>query len=401
MQEILDNAKRLSLLKRHQRLPGYRRFLYDQVAQSRARIIGIYGARGVGKTTLMLQLLENRGYTPEESLYISCDHPMFSETPLFDFVETFSKRGGKLLVIDEIHEAADFQAHLKSVYDFLDVEILFSGSSAVAMTNPDFARRYSMYRLPALSFREYLEMTQNVTFPSYELENLLSDHGAIVHEIFDRLASKKILKHFNDFTTAGAYPFYFEDPDKYTDRLGEMINTVLHTDLALLFNIPADKLDTLKKLLLAICVSKPLELSVEKLSATAGITKTTLYKYIDYLSRAELIRHLSHEAKRFKALRRPDKLYLANTNLFGALCISNDVGTKRETFFASALGYGHTLHYADGGDFLVDEKYTMEVGGRKKGFEQIKDIEKAYVAADDIELGSGNRIPLWLFGFLY
>ncbi|HQS67748.1 MAG TPA: AAA family ATPase [Sulfuricurvum sp.] len=401
MINTLQNAKRLSLLKLHQALPDYKRFLYEDLLESSSKITGVYGSRGVGKTTLLLQVLKALPLEDEKKLYISCDHPIFKNTSLFDFIDEFSKRGGELIVIDEIHEAHDFQAQLKSVYDFLDIKVFFSGSSAIKITNADFARRYSMYHLPILSFREYLEISQNISLPKYELSVLLTDHETIVHSIMNILIEKKILKFYDLFIDNGVYPFYFEDKNKYIDRIQETINTILHTDLGQLFSIQPDKIDTLKKLLLTICVSQPLEMTVDKLASTVGITKATLYKYIDYLGRAELIHHITHEAKRFNALRKPDKLYLGNTNLFNALCMDNEKGTVRETFFVSQLSAIHTLHYLDRGDFLVDEKYVFEVGGKNKGFDQIKNIPDSYIAADDIEIGIGNKIPLWLFGFLY
>jgi predicted AAA+ superfamily ATPase len=258
-----------------------------------------------------------------------------------------------------------------------------------------------MYHLPILSFREYLEISQNITLPKYDLPELLSNHEPIVYKIMEILHEKKILKFYDQFIDNGVYPFYFEDKTKYIDRIQETINTILHTDLGQLFGIQPDKIDTLKKLLLTICVSQPLEMTIDKLASTVGISKATLYKYIDYLGRAELIHHITHEAKRFNALRKPDKLYLGNSNLFNALCMDNQKGTVRETFFASMLSSKHTLHYLDRGDFLVDEKYVFEVGGKNKGFDQIKNIPDSYIAADDIEIGIGNKVPLWLFGFLY
>lgn len=401
MINTLQNAKRLSLLKLNQVLPEYTRFLYADLLKSSSKITGVYGSRGVGKTTLLLQVLKAFPLEDEKKLYISCDHPLFSNISLFDFIDEFSKRGGEMMVIDEIHEAHDFQAQLKSVYDFLDVKLFFSGSSAIKITNADFARRYSMYHLPILSFREYLELSQTITLPKYALSELLSHHEAIVYTIMEILHDKKILKFYDQFVDNGVYPFYFEDKTKYIDRIQETINTILHTDLGQLFGIQPDKIDTLKKLLLTICVSQPLEMTVDKLASTVGITKATLYKYIDYLGRAELIHHITHEAKRFNALRKPDKLYLGNTNLFNALCMDTEKGTVRETFFASMLSSTHSLHYLDRGDFLVDEQYVFEVGGKNKGFDQIKNIPNSYVAADDIEMGIGNKIPLWLFGFLY
>ena len=401
MLKILESAKRLYALKQNLQMPSYRRFLFDDLLLSTSKIVGIYGSRGVGKTTILLQLLDASKVKQSQKLYISCDHPIFKTVSLFDFVDEFSKRGGELLVIDEIHEAQDFQEQLKSIYDFLDIKIYFSGSSAIEITNADFARRYSMYNLPVLSFKEYLELTQNILLDAYPLEEIFLNHEDITHNIMSKLNDKKILKYYNEFLHVGVYPFYFEDTLKYTDRINETINTILHTDLGKIFNIQPDKIDTLKKLLLTICVSKPLEISIEKLASTVGITKVTLYKYIEYLSRAELISHISHEAKRFKSIRKSDKLYLANTNLFQALCLSSDIGTMRETYFASMMRNNHTLNYADKGDFLVDEKFTVEIGGKNKGFEQIKDIPNSFVVADDIEIGFANKIPLWLFGFLY
>ncbi|CAA6812679.1 MAG: conserved hypothetical protein [uncultured Sulfurovum sp.] len=401
MQNILKNAKRLSLLKQNQTMPKYKRYLFQEVFDSQSKIIGVYGSRGVGKTTMLLQILGAFKLEASKKLYISCDHPIFKGVSLFDFVDEFVKRGGEFIVIDEIHEAEDFQAQLKSIYDFLEVKILFSGSSAIEITNPDFARRYSMYRMPIFSFREYLEITQGVALKAYNLESLLENHENIVYDVMAQLVDKKILKLYDEFIDVGVYPFYFEDKLKYVDRINETINTVLHKDLGRLFNIQADKIDTLKKLLLTVCVSEPLELSIDKLATTVGISKMTLYKYIDYLGKAELINHISHEAKRFKSIRKSDKLYLANTNLFSALCMNSAIGTVRETYFVSMLQSSHSLHYVDRGDFLVNEKFTFEVGGKNKTFKQIKDIPHSYLALDDIEIGMEGKVPLWLFGFLY
>ena len=401
MQTKLKNAIRLSLLKQNQNIPRYRRYLYKEIFNSKSKTIGVYGSRGVGKTTMLLQILKENKLSSTKKLYISCDHPMFKGVSLFDFVDEFVKRGGEFIVIDEIHEADNFQAELKSVYDFLDVKVLFSGSSAIEISNPDFARRYSMYKMPIFSFREYLEVTQNIRLEAHTLEDLLKNHESIVYDIMERLVDKKILKLYDEFVNVGVYPFYFEDELKYIDRIHETINTVLHKDLGRLFNIQADKIDTLKKLLLTICVSKPLELSIEKLATTVGITKMTLYKYIEYLGKAQLINHISHEAKRFKAIRKSDKLYLANTNLFSALCRNEEIGTIRETFFTSMLVGGHIVHYVEKGDFLIDEKFTFEIGGKNKSFKQIKDVPHSFLALDDIEIGTESKIPLWLFGFLY
>ncbi len=401
MKSILENANRFYRLKLNQQLPTYRRFLFNNIKNSKAKITGLYGSRGVGKTTLLLQVLKELSYEAEEKLYVSCDHPMFQEVSLFDFVDEYSKFGGEVIVIDEIHKIRDFQTQIKMIYDFLSIKVYFSGSSAVELTNADFSRRYSMYHLPILSFREFLEMGENISLKSYSLEEILERHESISNEIIDSLPNKKILKYFSQFIEVGVYPFYFEDEERYIDRVHENINTILYTDLVNVVKIDAQKIESLKRLLLSICVSNPLEITMEKLAKRVGITKPTLYKYITYLSRAELLHHIVFDAKRFQNLQKPDKLYLNNANLFNALCINSNIGTIRETFFVSMLYKQHLVNYATKGDFLVDEKYTFEVGGKNKSFKQIKDLPNSFVVADDIEIGFGAKVPLWLFGFLY
>lgn len=400
MDRLIEKSHQMTALKLSKRTPVYKRFIFDDVKKSPAKIVGLYGARGVGKTTLMTQLLKELDLLPSECLFISCDHPLFTNISLYDFAESFYKRGGKILFIDEVHKIEGFQEELKAIYDFLELKVIFSGSSALAITNPDFIRRFSMFYLPILSLREYVRIAYDLDIDSFELKELLDEHERLAIEIIKKLPDK-ILKIFNFYLEKAAYPFYFEDPEKYIDKLTDTINASLYYDIAEIYNIPTDKMHSLKKLLTTICTSKPLELSIENLSNTIGITKTTLYKYLEYLSRADLLIHIHHEAKRFKSIRKPDKLYLANTNLLTALCMEKEIGTIRETFFASMLKYKYKLNYLDHGDFLVDEKYVFEIGGQSKDFSQIKSIKESYIAADNIEIGFGNKIPLWLFGFLY
>ncbi len=401
MVNLLESIRKISYHRLSIALPKYRRFLYEDITSSTSKIVGIYGSRGVGKTTLMLQVLKSLDYTAEEVLYLSCDHPIFADVSLYAFVEYFYERGGKCVLIDEIHEAKNFEQELKSIYDFLDIKIIFSGSSAVKITNASFARRYSMFRLPALSLREFIELQLKIELNAYTLEELTLNHTAYADEINKTLSKDKILKLYHDYITFGGYPYYLNDMESYNQKMVDTINTILYTDVALLYKVPASKVELLKKLLLTICVSKPLELSIEKLSAKVGVSKVTLYNYIDYLHRAELLRHVTYEAKRFKSMQKPDKLYLAHPNLFGALCKKSEVGTMRETFFASMASSAYSIYYVDRGDFLVDETYTFEIGGKNKSFDQIKELENAFVVSDDIEIGFDNRIPLWLFGFLY
>jgi len=401
MGNLIDIAKKLTALKVSQRVPEYKRFLYNRVKENSSKLIGIYGGRGVGKTTLMVQLLKELNLSPSKAIFISCDHPAFSEFSLFDFLEEYASLGGKYVFIDEIHKVKDFESHLKSAYDFLDLKIYFSGSSAVYLNNPDFMRRFSMFKLPILSFREFIELSTGQSFSSFPLEEIINNHEDISFEVIRNLNDKKVLELFEGYKVHGAYPFFFEDPEKFLDRLSASVDMAISSDIAFLYSVNPEKIQMIKKLLVTICVSKPLELSVENLASLVGVSKATLYKYIEYLSRADLIIHVQHEAKRFRAVRKPDKLYLANTNLLNALCLEKEKGTERETFFASMINYQHRLNYVDRGDFLVDEKLIFEIGGKNKTFRQIKNMENSYLAIDGIEVGSGRKIPLWLFGFVY
>lgn len=401
MKNLLNNLFELSNKKLQNSNKRYHRFLYDVLLKSNSKFSGIYGSRGVGKTTLLLQIASSLELQSDEILYISCDHPHLADVSLFEFVSEFVKYGGKCILIDEVHEAKNFEQELKSIYDFLDIKVLFSGSSAIKLTNPSFTRRYGMYHLPVLSFKEYLELSLDKSFSSFSLENILENHVDISNTITKELEDEKVLKHFEHYLKTGAYPFYFENQDKYTQMVLDTINTILYTDLGSIYNITGDKINSLRKLLTSICVSNPLELSIEALSKKVGVSKVTLYKYIELLHKAELLRHITYEGKRFKSMQKPDKLYLANTTLFSSLCLESKIGTIRESFFTSQVNASSSIYYVDKGDFLVNEKYTFEIGGKNKGFEQVKDIKNSFVVADGIEVGFKNKLPLWLFGFLY
>jgi uncharacterized protein len=401
MKTLINSLFELSNAKLQNIHTKYHRFLYKALLKSDSKFSGIYGSRGVGKTTLLLQIAISLEFKSDEILYISCDHPHLADVSLFELVSEFVKYGGKCILIDEVHEAKDFEQELKSVYDFLDIKVLFSGSSAIKLTNPSFTRRYAMYHLPILSFKEYLELSLNKSFKSYSLENILENHVNIANNITQELSDEKVLKHFQQYLKIGAYPFYFENKDAYTQMVLDTINTILYIDLGSVYNITGDKINTLRKLLTSICVSNPLELSIDALAKKVGTSKVTLYKYIELLHKAELLRHVTFEGKRFKSMQKPDKLYLANTTLFSSLCLEPQIGTLRESFFASSVSVNSSIYYVDKGDFLVDEKYTFEIGGKNKGFEQIKDIDNSFVVADGIEVGFKNKLPLWLFGFLY
>jgi predicted AAA+ superfamily ATPase len=377
----------------------YRRYFFHEIDFSE-RLIGLIGARGIGKTTFLLQYLNTLDLEDEKKLYFSVDSIITSNMKLFEIAEMFSNIGGKVLVIDEIHKYKDFEIELKEIYDFLDLKVIFSGSSAMVIEHKkaDLSRRAMIYRLKGLSFREYLELKFAKSFPSYSIEEIVKDHRSIATEI---TKSIKPLEYFKEYLKYGYYPFIFESQNTYCIKLEETINTVIESDLPIVFNIEPGNIHKLKQLTAYICSSKPYELNLTALAQKIGINRKTLYQYIHYLSLGNIFSRLEAKGKGDNIFSKPAKLYLNNPNLNYCYCQHSEIGTIREEFFLNMLTHKHKLLYPKQGDFMVDEYFTFEIGGKDKSFDQIKDIENSYVVADDIESGFGNKIPLYIFGFLY
>ncbi len=383
-----------------QPIPSYRRFLYDEIDFDE-KLIGVMGARGAGKTTLLLQYLKKETHA-KETLYLIGDHPLVASEGLFAIADAFQKIGGRVLIIDEIHKVKDFEIALKLIYDsFFGLKVIFTGSSAVALDHAkaDLSRRAMIYHLPILSFREYLELESGVAFEGYSLDEILDDHIQLSIDILSRI---KPFAYFDTYLAQGAYPFYKEGRGSYLQKLLNATMQVLTTDLPAIYAIDHDKVNSLKKMLIMLCKSEPFDINISKLCGAVELNQKTLYKYLGILQSAGLIRILGAKSSGISIISKPEKLYLDNTNLFSIFCDRPKEGTIRETFFASALSYRHSLSYPkDGGDFIINDTYTFEVGGRGKSKKQIKDVDNAFVVSDDIEIGFDSRIPLWLFGFLY
>lgn len=374
----------------------YKRYIHKEVNFSQ-KLIGIIGARGVGKTTFLLQYLKENRLSLSKKLYFSADAVDIES--LFDIAYAFSKEGGELLIIDEIHKYKNFEIELKKIYDMLDLQVIFSGSSALKLDNAkgDLSRRAVLYEMRGLSFREFVELKTSKKLPIFTFEDISKNHVDIAYELAEIF---KPFEYFSEYIQKGYYPFYFEDNDTYLLKLQETINTVIEVDIPSLFPIEYDKIINLKKLIRLVCLSKPFKINIKELSTKIGIKDyQTLYKYMEYLKRGKILNLLRAKAKGDNIFTKPDKIFLANTNLHYAYCNSVEIGTIREVFFMSMFDEKR-LNISDKADFLIDEKYTIEVGGKNKKYKQIKDIENSFIVSDDIEIGSGNKIPLWLFGFL-
>ncbi|KAA0259354.1 ATP-binding protein [Deferribacter autotrophicus] len=375
----------------------YKRYFFHEI-DFNDKLIGILGARGVGKTTFLLQYLKEIDIPLNKKLYISADSIEMSNLSLFELAKEFAAKGGKVLAIDEIHKYSDFAGHLKEIYDLLDIKVLFSGLSALRLEHAkaDLSRRAVLYRINGLSFREFLELKTGKQFRSFSLKDVLENHMEIAYEI---LKSIKPLEYFKEYLQYGFYPFYFENPNTYYKKLEETINVVIESDLPLLFKIDPKNIVKLKKLVKLICFSKPYELNLSKLAQKIEINRHTLYRYIEYLNSGNILTSLKPKVKGDAIFTKPEKIYLNNTNLNYCYCKEQKIGTIRETFVVSQLRNFYDLSYPKKGDILINNQYLVEIGGKNKDFSQIEG--SGYLFVDDIEVGYGRKVPLWLIGFLY
>jgi predicted AAA+ superfamily ATPase len=376
----------------------YKRYLFYKIDFSE-KLIGIIGARGVGKTTLLLQYLKENELPLNKKLYINAEFLEYSNLKLFDIAEEFEKKGGKLLVVDEIHKYPNFEKELKLIYDTLDLKIIFTGSSAIKLehSKADLSRRSVIYNMNNLSFREFLELKTGYSFKSFSVENLLNNHLNIAFEITSKI---KPFEFFEEYLKDGAYPFYFENKNSYYLKLQESVNATIEFDLPFIFDIKPINTINLKKLVYLICTSEPYELNITKLAQKIDINRNTLYQYLYYLAKGDIFILLDSKTRGDNIFTKPQKVYLKNSNLNYCYCEEQKIGTIRETFFANQL-FEHKLLYPKTGDFLVDDKYIFEIGGKNKTKTQIKNIENSFLVKDNIEFGNENIIPLYLFGFLY
>lgn len=368
-----------------------------------ARLIGIKGARGVGKSTLLLQYIKlNLSTELNSTLYASLDNIWFIDNNLLNMVDDFVKHGGKYLYLDEVHKYPQWSIEIKNIYDdYPELKVVFTGSSMLEILNAraDLSRRAVIYTMQGLSFREYLNLELGENFKKQNLEEVLLNHEAISQEIASHV---KPIKHFTDYLKAGYYPYFKEQPDLYFSRVEEVVNMILEIELPQLRNVNIINIKKLKLLMLIIAESAPFIPNISKLSERIGINRETLLSYLHYLNEANLIFSAFKDSRGISALQKPDKIYLENTNLMYALSgIAVNMGNAREIFFANQLKYEHKIEISKQTDFLVDQKYSFEIGGKHKGKSQIENLSDAYIISDNIEYGFGSKIPLWLFGFLY
>lgn len=377
------------------------RFLFYEIDWNQP-LIGIRGQRGVGKTTLMFQRIKETDPTGETSFYASLDSLWIAENSLIDFAEKLVEQGVKHLYLDEVHRLPEWERQIKNLCDlYPELHIVFTSSSLLVVDHSigDLSRRASMYDLPGLSFREFLMFEGVSPGERLTLADILYSHETIAASI---ASSVDVLAYFKKYMSRGYYPFYrsmgLED---YYGRLDQTVNTVINYDIpSVEVRIDYETLIKAKRLVGIIAGSQPYQPNMSTLAGLMGTNRNQLLKIFDLLDRAGVIRQVFSATISPKSLGKPQKILLDNSSLMCALG-SPKVGAERECTFASFLSVNHRVGYAKASDFIVDNRYLFEIGGKSKGFSQIKDIPDSFIVADDIEFGLGNKIPLWIFGFLY
>lgn len=376
------------------------RYLVHQM-DLRNRLIAVKGARGAGKTTLLLQVAKL--HLPLSStLYVSLDHIYFFDNKLYDLAKQFTQFGGTHLLLDEVHKYPNWSREIKLIYDnFPELNVIFTSSSMLEIykSESDLSRRAVAYFLKELSFREFLSFEVNKTFPAYSFSEILENHTTIATELLKEI---KPLPLFEKYLKTGIYPYYKENESLYIQKLQNTINLIIEIDINAVEDLQYDTLVKLKKLLITIASSAPFTPNITKLSEKVGVSRNMLVQSIKILERAGLVNELYKNTSGIGVLTKPEKLYLNNSNLMYALAQENtNIGNIRETFFVNQFKGLHEINLSTSADFIIDQTYTFEIGGKNKTKKQIDHLSNAYVAKDNIEIGFGNIVPVWLFGFMY
>lgn len=377
----------------------YKRPLYYKINWDN-RLIGIRGPKGVGKSTLILQHIRETFEDRSKVLYVSMDNIWFSSNSIIDLVEYHYTHGGTHIFLDEVHKYKGWQDCIKNIYDdYPDLHVVYTGSSILKLKSGDgdLSRRLRSYEMTGLSFREYLLFEGALDYNVIDLQDILKQHITIASDISDKI---KVLPYFEKYLSNGYYPFYKEEGDGYLSRVQEVITQTIDVDIPVVEDVEYGTLQKLKKLLMILSVQVPFIPKMNQLYHELQTNREQGLKLLNILEDAKLITMLRSQVKSLKHISAPDKLYLDNTNMMFALSDNVKIGTIRETFFMNQLSQAHEVTLPLKGDFKINQIHLFEVGGKKKTFEQIKDEANSYLAIDSIEIGNGNRIPLWLFGFL-
>jgi len=366
------------------------------------RLIAIKGARGTGKTTLLLQFAKK--YLPKNNtvLYFAMDDLFFTKNTLYSLAEQFILNNGKHLLIDEVHKYPNWSREIKLIYDdFPSIQIIFTSSSilTILQAESDLSRRAISFELPELSLREFIELESQIIIPVLKLDEIIVNHQEIAFSLIKKI---KPVFEYNKYLKYGQYPYFIEGIEDYYQKVMSTIQLIMDVDIVAIENLDYNHIVKLKKLLFAVATSVPFTPNISKLSEKIELSRPFMIKALEILEKAHLIIQLQQSNKGISQLSKPEKLYLRNTNLLYAIAEENaETGNLRETFFINQLGYHHKINLPKAGDFLINDNYIFEIGGKNKTRQQISGLTQAYLVKDTIETGINRTIPLWMFGFLY
>ena len=384
-----------SYLVEHTNAP-VRRDLMDEIDWN-DRLIGIKGTRGVGKTTFLLQYAKEKFGTDHSCLFINMNNFYFSKYTLVEFAAEFVKRGGKVLLIDQVFKYPEWSHDLRACYEmFPTLKIIFTGSSVMRLKeeNPELSGIVKVYYLRGFSFREYLNLQSGNCFRAYTLQEILENHEQIAKTI---LRNVKPLDYFQDYLHHGFYPFFLEKRN-FSENLLKTMNMMIEVDILLIKQIELKYLSKIKKLLYLLAVDGPVAPNVSQLATEIQTSRATVMNYIKYLADARLINMVYPKGEEFP--KKPSKLMMHNTNLMYSIYpVKVEEQDVLDTFFMNTLYKDHKLYKGDKGtSFMVDNGLHFRICAEGCKF---KNNPNVYYALHKLELGHGNMIPLWLFGFLY
>lgn len=381
------------------------RYLYDRLSLD-SRLLGLVGPRGVGKTTMMLQYLKNHPDIRSKAIYFSADHIYFSQTTLYEFVENlYLTAGTQFFFIDEIHKYVNWNQELKNIYDgFPSIKIVFSGSSSLDLVRGsyDLSRRGVLLRLPGMSFREYLNFSENLSIEPVTYNALLTGDHVLARDLI-RIDRVKGL--FQDYLQRGFYPFSLEDPEHFAERLLHVVEKTIFEDIANFYKLKTENLPIFKKILLFLASIPPGNVNAHNIAKNLSVNDRTISGYLQILQETGLVQMIYPFEGGNISLRKPEKIFLNNTNLQYALQTdfgkNIDVGTIRELMFIQMImGSSKKIYFNKTGDYQIDDT-VFEIGGPNKTRKQIKSVKNAFLVKDILVATVKNEIPLVYFGFLY
>lgn len=379
-----------------------KRYLYDS-QPFKHRLVALKGIRGVGKTTLLLQYLKENDLNT--SLYVTADHTWFYTETLYSTAEKWYNRGGRLLIIDEVHKYQNWSDEIKNIYDgFPKLKLIVTSSSALEIYkgSADLSRRIISYDLHGLSFREYLNQVLHLNLKSVTIHDICDHQQDVAREFIKQV--KLPLNHFTKYLQGGYLPICFQQEkfEHYRDIVIRIIEAVISNDMAFIFDYSPSYQNKVKRLLGIIAGLVPYSPNIQELSIILQVSRNTVLDWLQHLEKAELIKNIFRQGKGLGTMQKPDKILFENPNFNFALSTKQEIGTIRETIFVNQIkNCSLKINEALAGDYIVNDQYTFEIGGLSKKQKQIKEVKEGYVVKDDLEMGYNNIIPLWLFGMMY